>query len=156
MEAVRCLWHISRFRPVLRPLHVSNSCIHGRPQCCNVEGRQFPSHHDKGNTAISFTFRVRFWVCISNSHYDSSKTLRYYRRAAVVFGDQSPVWKVKVYSYVNAQTNVYNYDEGGNTTGYSHASYLTRGESGNLNSGYMVYNGSWISGTWSSSGYTWL
>ncbi len=90
------------------------------------------------------------------AHYDSSKTLRYYRRAAVVFGDQSPVWKVKVYSYVNAQTNVYNYDEGGNTTGYSHASYLTRGESGNLNSGYMVYNGSWISGTWSSSGYTWL
>src|SRR5579875_2309023 len=38
------------------------------------------------------------------AHYDSSKTLRYYRRAAVVFGDQSPVWKVKVYSYVNAQT----------------------------------------------------
>src|SRR5579875_2883371 len=37
-----------------------------------------------------------------------------------------------------------------------HSSYMTRGESGNLNSGYMVYNGSWISGTWSSSGYTWL
>jgi hypothetical protein len=89
-------------------------------------------------------------------HYDSTETLRYYRRAAIVFQDAYSMWKLRVYSYINMQTNTYNYDEGGDTTGYSHASYLRRGLSTVLNSGYLVYNGVWNSGTWNSSGYTWL
>jgi len=77
------------------------------------------------------------------------------------YDSANDVWKITVYLKLTANTDIYNYDEGGSTTGLGirvDTGPWNEDENHDIQDSYYGFNpstGAWESLTFASSGYTW-
>ena len=100
-----------------------------------------------------------FFLAFKFEHHDTTRTQRFTLSVVIKYkyDSENDIWKFRIAKKLHADTDVFNYDQGGTTTGLGCHTAVTHGPD-KISTTYYGYNpntGEWEELSFNTSGYTW-